>query len=65
MSFEEIKSDLAALPPAEREKASAFLGHLRRVSDLDHRAELDRILSDKNPANWLTLAEFERRLDPQ
>ncbi len=65
MSFAEIKDSLVALPPEERDKASAFLGYLRRGSDPEYRAELAHRSANKDPSYWLTLEEVERRLDQE
>ena len=63
MSVEQIKDTLASLTPAERDHITAFLMHLRNASDPEYQAEMAAKLADKDPANWLTLEEFERRLD--
>ena len=63
MSVEEIKNQLVALSPDERNQVSAYLLHLRDSADPDYQAEISARLNDKDPSHWLTLEEFERRLD--
>lgn len=63
MSVEEIKNSLATLSSAERDQISAYLLHLRNSADPEYRTELTARLNDKNPAHWLSLKEFEWRLE--
>jgi hypothetical protein len=63
MSVEEIKSQLATLSSAEQNEVSAFLFHLRHVSDPEYQERVDSRLSDKDPTHWVTPEEFERQLD--
>lgn len=62
MSVEEIKRGLELLSKAQQDEVSAFLFHLRRSHDSDYQKEISARLADRDPANWLTLDEFERRL---
>jgi hypothetical protein len=63
MSVEEIKLSIAALSPREQREVSAFLFHLRHVSDEGYQTRIGSRLADRDPANWVTPEEFERRLD--
>lgn len=63
MSIEEIKSGIAALSPEQRTEVSAFLFQLQLTSDPDYRERVESRLADKDPAHWLTLEEFEQRLE--
>jgi hypothetical protein len=63
MSVEEIKQTIAALSLAEQREISAFLFHLRHKTDGDYQVEVDARLSDRDPSHWLTLDDFEKRLD--
>ena len=63
MSVEQIKSSLASLSPAEQGEVSAFLFHLRHVSDPEYQSRVETRLSDTDPTHWLSPEEFERRLD--
>jgi hypothetical protein len=62
MNVEQIKDLIAALSPAEQNELSAFLFHLRHVSDPDYQDEVETRLNDKDPAHWLTPEQFERHL---
>ncbi len=50
MSVEQIKSSLASLSPAEQSEVSAYLFHLRHISDPDYQQRVDSRLSDKDPS---------------
>ena len=63
MSVEEIKNSLTALSQDERNQVSAYLVHLRNASDPEYQDEIATRLADKDPSHWLTLEEFERRLE--
>ncbi len=63
MSVEELKTTIASLAPSQQTEISAFLFHLRHASDPEYQTRVENRLADKTPANWLTLEEFEQRLD--
>ncbi len=63
MSVQEIKKQLAALPRTEQDEVIAFLFHLRHAHDSDYEGQIDRRLSERNPAHWISPDEFERQLD--
>lgn len=63
MSVEDIKRGIASLSPMEQGEVTAFLFYLRHAADPDYQARVEARLSDRDPANWLTPEEFERRLD--
>lgn len=63
MSVEELKTTIAALAPSQQTEISAFLFHLRHASDPDYQNRVEERLADKAPKNWLTIEEFEQRLD--
>ena len=63
MSVEQIKTSIASLSPTEQSEVSAFLFHLRHVSDPEYQRRVDSRLSDTDPTHWLSPEEFERRLD--
>lgn len=63
MRLEDLKRELVSLSPAEQREVTAFLFHLRRSTDAAEQATIERRLSDRDPAHWLTPEEFERRLD--
>jgi hypothetical protein len=58
----DLKKELAALSAKEQAEMAAFLFQLRRQSDADYQAALNRRLNDKDPSHWLTPDEFERCL---
>jgi hypothetical protein len=59
----DLKKELVGLSAGEQAEVSAFLFQLRHKSDADYQATLTRRLDDKDPAHWLTLEEFEKRLN--
>ena len=63
MSFEELKQRIGSLSPEEQSEVSAFLWHLRHKSDPEYLALMEARSADRDPSHWLTLEEFERRLD--
>ena len=65
MSVEEIKRSIASLSEPEQSEVIAFLLSIRHASDLAHQQSLSAILADRDPSHWLTLEEFERRLDQE
>lgn len=62
MSVDQIKSGLASLSPEEQSEISAYLSHLRRVSNPAYQERIRSRMADQDPANWLTPDEFEKRL---
>lgn len=65
MSVDEIKRGIASLSAPEQSEIAAFLFSIRHAQDSDYRETINSRLSDRDPAHWLTLEEFERRLDEQ
>ncbi len=63
MSVDQIKQGIASLSQAEQNEVTAYLFQLRHASDPDYQQRVASRLDDRNPANWLTPEEFERRLD--
>ena len=65
VSVEEIKHSIASLSSAEQGEISAFLFHLRHVSDPDYQERVSSRLSDRDAGHCLSLEEFERKFDKQ
>ncbi len=63
MSVEEIKRNLESLSRTQQDEITAFLFHLRHAHDTEYQRKIEARLNDRDPAHWLTLEEFERRLD--
>ena len=63
MSVKELKEQLASLPRKEQDEVVAFLFHLRHKDDADYHQAIQRRSDDSDPANWLSLEEFEKALD--
>jgi hypothetical protein len=59
MSLETIMEEARQLSEADARRLSAFLVSLRR--DPDFAEEMARRIDDKDPKNWATLEEFDRR----
>ena len=63
MSVEQIKNSIVSLSPTEQGEVSAFLFHLRHVSDPEYQSRVESRFADTDPTHWLIPEEFERRLD--
>lgn len=61
MSVEEIKKGLVSLSEAEQRQVTAFLFHLRHVSDPQDTVAAR--LSDADRTHWLSPEDFEKQLD--
>jgi hypothetical protein len=62
MSIEAIKSELRALPTAERRKLMAFMVVLDDQERADYAATMAPRIDDQSPERWLTSEECERQL---
>lgn len=65
MSIAELKAEVDRLSPEEREHLAAYLKIRKQMQDKEFVKELSRKVDDKNPANWITLEEAEKRLFPK
>lgn len=63
MSVQRNTDQIALLTEPELRELSVFLFHLRQSRNAEHQSLLESRLSDRSRANWLTLSEFERRLE--
>jgi hypothetical protein len=62
MSIEALKQELANLDAKDRQKIISYLVEINQRDNPERRAEMTRKISDNDPAHWLTLEEFDRRL---
>jgi hypothetical protein len=62
VSVKELKKEIASLSAPEQAEVAAFLFQLRRKSDPEYQATIQRRLADKDSSHWLTPDELERRL---
>jgi hypothetical protein len=60
MSMAEIMREVAGWPAERQNELAAFLLHLRLEKDNARRSEMTRRIDDKNPDNWVTLAEWKK-----
>jgi hypothetical protein len=65
VSIAELKAEVDRLSPEEREHLAAYLKIRKQMQDKEFVKELSRKIDDKNPANWITLEEAEKRLFPK
>ncbi len=63
VSVQELKDQIAALPPEAQNELMAFLFHVRHREDSEYTRTLTRRANDRDPAHWLSPEEFEKRLD--
>jgi hypothetical protein len=62
MSLDQLKDRVVELTPQERRQLIAFMVALETEQDQQFRAHLARKIDDRNPANWVELDEWEKRL---
>ena len=60
-STAELMRDVAELPPQAQQQMASYLVQLRLQQDDEWRREMARKIDDKNPANWVSLEELQRR----
>ena len=65
MSFEQLKSEVAALSDREQAELIRYTLQLRHANDAEYRHEVTERLNDndKDKSHWLTPDEFENRLE--
>ena len=61
MTFAELEKTVSSLNVEEQAKLLGFLVHLRSRREPDYRREITERRDDKNPKNWVSIEEFERR----
>ncbi len=62
MSFEQLKSEVAALSDREQAELIRYTLQLRHANDAEYRHEVAERLDDKDKSHWLTPDEFKNRL---
>lgn len=62
MSVAQIKQEIRVLSGPELDEITAYLFHVRHLADPDYQQAVEDRLSDRKPANWLTLEQFEEQL---
>jgi len=63
MSVEEIQTELRGLSPERRAEVIASAVHLNNQSDSAAAQKIRERMDDQDEGNWLTIEEFEARLD--
>lgn len=63
MSLAQIKEEISVLTRQELDEVTAYLFQLRHRVDADYQQALDSRLDDTDKTHWLSVAEFERRLE--
>lgn len=63
MSFEQLKREVALLDDRQQAELISYALQLRYAHDADYRKEVSDRLNDADKSHWLTLEEYERRLD--
>jgi hypothetical protein len=64
MSIAELKSEMDRLSPEERRQLAAYLVTRDRMLDPEFRQELTRKIDNRDPAQWSSLEDAEKRLLP-
>jgi hypothetical protein len=62
VSVEEIKSEIESLAVKNRRQLAAYLITLRHKDLAGYRASMAAKIDNRNPDNWLSLAEFDSRV---
>ena len=62
VSLQDLKSEIERMPSEDRRQLAAYLVTLRHRDIAGYRSELARKIDDKNPDNWVALADLDRRL---
>ncbi len=62
MSIEALKQELATLDANSRQQIISYLVAMNQRENPEYRSQMARKIDDKDPAHWLTLEEFDRRL---
>ena len=62
MSIADIQNQLEQLSATERRQLSAFLVSLRHKELGGYRDSLAEKIDDENPSNWVSFAEFDKRI---
>lgn len=62
MSMAEVMREVADWPRSRQNKLAAYLLHLRLQGDSDWRTEMTRRIDDRNPKNWIPLADLNPSL---
>jgi hypothetical protein len=63
MSIQALKAEVEALSPDERRRLAAFLVSLSHKDLAGYGDDMAGKIDDKDPGNWVSLEEFEERLD--
>lgn len=63
MTIQAIKAEVEALPADERRRLAAFLVSLRHKDLAGYRARMAERIDDRSSEKWMTLEEFDQRLD--
>lgn len=63
MSIEELQESVSKLNRKERHHLAAFLVAIDDQEDKEYQLKLAQKIDDRDPANWVTLDELDRRLD--
>ncbi len=62
MSIDAIKAELSGLDSERRREIITYLVAMNQRDNTEYQAAMARKIDDKDPAHWLTLEEFEKRL---
>jgi len=62
MSIEAIREELAKLDDEKRHQIMAYLIAIEDGKDPEYMAKMAPKIDDKDPAHWLTLEEFDKKL---
>ena len=63
MSIAQLKEEVDRLTPEERGQLRAYLALKDQLSDEDFLKGLSEKINDRNSAPWLTLEEFEQKVE--
>jgi hypothetical protein len=61
MPLEQLKDQVANLPPKEQRELVAFIVSMQTERDEKFRKELAAKIDDRDPAHWVELDELRKR----
>ena len=62
MTIEALKQEISTLPYSDRKKLMAHIISLQDTDSEEYKKKMGRKIDDKNPDNWLSLEELDKRL---
>jgi hypothetical protein len=62
MSFEDLKKEVVTLSQTEQKRLTAFMFSLWHQNDPEYQSVVSARIEDKDPTKWISLEQFEAKL---